>query len=239
MSPLPDLVVLSAGAAKGLVEALAPGLLGDPGARVSGTFGAVGAIRAQFLERGPCDVLILTAPMLEALAARGEVVRDTIAPLGEVLTGVAVRTGEPPPRIDTPDALRAAFAAAQRWYCPDTRQATAGIHFAKVLDALGLGGDAASRVREYPSGAVAMRALAEDREPGAIGCTQVTEILYTPGVALVGPLPAAFTLATTYSVAVATRSLQPGLARRFVATLTSPAQAALRARGGFEPAAAR
>jgi molybdate transport system substrate-binding protein len=234
-----NLVVLSAGAAKGLVEALAPGFLGDTGVGVSGTFGAVGAIRAKFLERGPCDVLILTAPMLDALAADGEVVRETIAPLGDVLTGVAVRTGDPLPRIDTPDALREAFAAMQRWYCPDTKQATAGIHFAKVLDTLGLAHHSASRVREYPSGAVAMRALADDPDPGAIGCTQVTEILYTPGVTLVGPLPAAFTLATTYSVAVASRSAQPALARRFVATLTSPAQAALRVQGGFVPREAR
>ena len=54
-----------------------------------------------------------------------------------------------------------------------------------------------------------MRALADTTGPGAVGCTQVTEILYTPGVDLVGPLPAEFTLATMYSVAVGTPRAAP------------------------------
>ena len=78
-----------------------------------------------------------------------------------------------------------------------------------------------------------MRALADTTGPGAVGCTQVTEILYTPGVDLVGPLPADFTLATMYSVAVGTHAPQPALARRFAALLAGPATQKLRERGGF------
>jgi molybdate transport system substrate-binding protein len=233
MTVASDLVVLSAGAAKGLVEALAGRFRDDTGAGIDGTFGAVGAIREQFLAAGACDVVILTAPMLDELARDGRVVRETVAPLGQVLTGVAVRAGEPHPPIADRTQLRACFAAAPALYCPDTIKATAGIHFVKVLAALGLWPDVRPRLREYPSGAIAMRALADDRAARHVGCTQVTEILYTPGVELVGTLPEEFRLATTYSVAVATRAAQPALARQFVDVLTSPAQASLRARGGF------
>jgi molybdate transport system substrate-binding protein len=75
MAPARDLVVLSAGAAKGLVEALAGEFRQATGAGVDGTFGAVGTIREQFLGPGGCDVLILTAAMLDALAADGRVAR--------------------------------------------------------------------------------------------------------------------------------------------------------------------
>jgi molybdate transport system substrate-binding protein len=235
MAPARDLVVLSAGAAKGLVEALAGEFRQATGAGVDGTFGAVGTIREQFLGPGGCDVLILTAAMLDALAADGRVARESIAPLGQVLTGVAVRGGEAHPPIATRDELRRCFAGASALYCPDTARATAGIHFVKVIDALGLWPGAASRLREHPSGAIAMRALAGDAAPGRVGCTQVTEILYTPGVELVGVLPEEFRLATTYSVAVAERSSQPDLARRFARLLTAPQHAALRERGGFVP----
>ena len=40
------------------------------------------------------------------------------------------------------------------------------------------------------AGATAMRELAGACEATALGCTQATEIRYTPGLALVGPLPA-------------------------------------------------
>ena len=58
------------------------------------------------------------------------------------------------------------------------------------------------RLRPYPNGATAMRALAGARRTSPIGCTQVTEILNTPGVALVGPLPKQFELATVYTAGV-------------------------------------
>lgn len=233
MSGSTDLVVFSAGAAKGLVEALAARFRELAGTGIAGTFGAVGAIREQFLAANACDVLILTAAMLDSLARDGHVVPETIAPLGQVPTGVAVPAGEAHPPIGDRNALRACFAAARSLYCPDTEKATAGIHFAKVLRELGLWSEASTRLRAYPSGAIAMRALADDAGQGRVGCTQVTEILYTPGVELVGVLPEEFALATTYSVSVATRARQPQLARRFAAMLTDPAHAELRARGGF------
>jgi len=233
MPSLPSLVVLSAGAAKGVVDALQPGFRDETGVDVAGTFGAVGAIREQFAANDACDVLILTAAMLDQLADDGRVDRATIAPLGRVLTGIAVRSGEPHPVIDSAAALRECLAQARSLYCPDPERATAGIHFVKVLRELGLWPDAAPRLAPYPSGAIAMRALADTTGPGAVGCTQVTEILYTPGVDLVGPLPPEFTLATMYSVAVATRAPQSTLARRFAAHVAGPATRKLRERGGF------
>ena len=68
---------------------------------------------------------------------------------------------------------------------------------------------------------------------GAIGCTQVTEILYTPGVVLVAPLPAPFALATVYSVAVSADSMASAPARAFAALLTGDAAIGLRRSAGF------
>ena len=73
-----------------------------------------------------------------------------------------------------------------------------------------------------------------DLASGALGCTQITEIKYTPGVTLVGALPEDLGLATTYSAAVAALALQPALAQRFVALLTGSDTRALRVAAGFE-----
>jgi hypothetical protein len=57
-----------------------------------------------------------------------------------------------------------------------------------------------------------MRALAESGPPGALGCTQVTEILYTPGLALAGPLPEPFGLSTVYAAGRTRGAAEPALA---------------------------
>ena len=81
---------------------------------------------------------------------------------------------------------------------------------------------------------IAMGELARCGLPGAIGCTQVTEILYTPGVVLAAMLPREFELATTYSAAVCTKAAAPDLAARFVEWMCGERSAPLRTAGGFE-----
>lgn len=79
-----------------------------------------------------------------------------------------------------------------------------------------------------------MFALARALDARPIGCTQVTEIKYTPGVTLVGMLPKAFELATLYSAAVCVHAMNATLAERFVALVTGAESKALRSTAGFE-----
>ena len=229
-----SLELISAGAAKGLVEALQPAFAAEFGVALHATFGAVGAMREAFDRGASCDVIVLTAAMIDALADERRVRRDTIAPLGRVRTDIAVADGESFPAISDADQLRASLRAASAIYFPDPERATAGIHFVKVLRTLGVYDEVSPRLRPCPNGATAMRALADANLPGAIGCTQVTEILYTPGVTLVDPLPAEFELATVYAAAVAINARSPDQARRFVDWLTGPQSRELRVAGGFE-----
>ena len=226
--------ILCAGAAQGLVRALQGVFLELTGAKVEGRFGAVGAMKEALLAGEPCDVMIVTAAMVADLQAERRLVQDSEAALGRVRTGIAVRQGEPLPQVGSPEALKASLLAAKAIYFPDALRSTAGIHFAAVLGKLGIAETVASRLRTFPNGATAMKELASHAGPGAIGCTQITEINYTPGVALVGPLPDAFELATVYTAAVSAKAQQPELARRFVDLIAGPRSRCLRAQGGFE-----
>ena len=206
------LKLLCAGAVKGLVEALQERFLAASGATVEGRFGAVGAMREALLGGAPCDVMIVTAAMLAELREQGAVAERPFVPIGEVRTGVAARFGEAVPRIDSADTLKAALRAAPAIYLPDTVQSTAGRHVAAVLARLGIAAETAAKLSVFPNGATAMRALAESGAAGALGCTQVTEILYTPGLTLAGPLPEPFGLATVYAAGVARGATEPALA---------------------------
>lgn len=229
-----QLELISAGAAKGLVEALADRFREAHGARIAGTFGAVGAMKERLLAGEPCDAIVLTQALLEDLANDGHVRAETIRPLGRVHTGIAARAGNATVAINSEDALRDSLRAATSVHFPDPHWSTAGIHFMKVVERLGLRHDLAARLRPYPNGAAAMAGLAGATDGRPIGCTQVTEIRYTPGVTLAGALPKAFELATLYSAAVCTRAPEAMLAERFVALVTGPETSALRLAGGFE-----
>ena len=228
------LQVLSAGAAKGLVTALHDRFTEITGLALQARFGAIGAMKEALLAGEPCDVLIVSAAMIESLIGAGELRAGTRADLGRVRTGIAVRAGAPRPDITNAERLRESLLAADALYFPDPQRATAGIHFVNVLKQLGIDAPLAPRLRSFPNGAAAMHALAQRGSAQAIGCTQVTEIRYTEGVDLVGALPDPFELATVYSAVLTRRCAQPEAARQLVALLAGDAARGVRAAGGFD-----
>ncbi len=226
--------LLSAGAAQGLVGATARAA----GVSFEGSFGAVGAMLEKHRAGEPCDVVILTHAQIAALTAQGAVAPGSAADLGAVATSIAVRAQDAAPRVDDAASLRAALLAADAVYFPDPAKATAGIHFAKVIDSLGIRGEIAARVRNFPNGATSMREMAS--APGRpIGCTQATEILATPGAKLVAPLPRGLDLETVYTAALDARAADPRAAREFLERLAGPASQAARAAAGFRGYAIR
>ena len=229
-----QLKILSAGAAQGVVTALAEEFRVQTGFELDCSFGAVGAMKEKLLAGAAADLIILTRALIDGLAADGKVLPQGRADLGRVRTGVAVRKADALPAIANADALRRTLLAAGGIYFPDPQKATAGIHFARVLETLGIRKEVDARLRTFPNGATAMREMAQAGGERLVGCTQVTEINNTPGVVLVGMLPVEFELATVYSVGVCTGAASAEAARRFIALLAGEATRALRTKAGFE-----
>lgn len=226
--------VLSGGAAAAVVRGVQAEFESASGAKIDGVFSAVGQMRDRLLAGAPCDLVILTRPLIEQLIASGHVAAGSARSLGLVKTGVAVRAGQAHPPITDGEQLKAAFQAATGIYFPDPQLATAGIHFMNVLKALGLDQSLRDRFRVFPNGATAMGEMSRSGEPNPIGCTQVTEINYTAGVELVAPLPAEFELATDYTLGICRAAQSPELAGQLAQLLTGSASEAIRRRGGFE-----
>jgi molybdate transport system substrate-binding protein len=226
--------LLSGGAAQGLVTQLEHRFETEHQCSIDASFGAVGMMKDSLLAGAACDVIILTQALIEQLSASGAVVATSIRALGVVKTGIAVKTGDAAPAVGTPAELKAALQAARGIYSPDPVKATAGIHFMRVLKQLGLDTELAPRLHTFPNGATAMNAMAEAEGNGFLGCTQVTEILYTDGVELIAPLPQEFELSTLYAAAVCARATEPQAATELIALLASPDAATVRTACGFE-----
>ena len=234
MNQLIQLHLLSGGAAQGLVNKLQDAFNAAHRCSIAGTFGAVGMMKDSLLAGTPCDVIILTDTLVAQLTASGELLPGSARAIGTVKTGVAVKSGDKAPVVDSPEALKAALQAARGIYFPDPVKATAGIHVMRVLKELGLDVELADRLRPFPNGATAMKAMSQSPETGLLGCTQITEILYTDGVDLIAPLPQAFELATIYTAAVCSKSAQPQLAQALIELLVGEETAAVRLACGFE-----
>jgi molybdate transport system substrate-binding protein len=150
---------------------------------------------------------------------------------------LGVPAGQSVPPLQTAEQLAQALQQSAGIYMADPLKATAGIHFMKVLRELGLDQSLGSRLRPFADGQTAMAAMLADSPSASgplIGCTQITEILNTPGIQLVGLLPKQFELATPYWAAVTRGSSQAQAAALMVELLSAPAQAELRKTCGFE-----
>jgi molybdate transport system substrate-binding protein len=230
-----SLNILSGGAAQGLVGSLAAKFKEQTGLKISGDFGAVGAMADRLRGGTPADILILTSALIATLAREGLVAESSITDVGRVETALAVRDADP--LVSAPDAasLRQAFLQADAIFVPDTKASTAGIHVAKVLQQLGIADEVADRLKIYPNGATAMRHMAESNAAHPIGCTQSTEIIATKGIKLSGALPKGCDLATVYTAAVTSKAARSREAKILIDLLTAADQSDLRERAGFLP----
>lgn len=193
-------VVYAAGAAREAVLRLVPIVAQATGDEIVPTFDTVGALRDRVLAGERPDVVVLSAAAVDTLVSRGAVARDSVRPVGDVVVGLAVRRGAPLPDISTPEALaRTLVGAPSIAYADPARGATAGTHFAAVLDRLGVRADVAPRASVLPFGVEVVEAVAQGRV--ALGVSQSSEIVQHPGVSYVGGLPSPHALATGYALA--------------------------------------
>ena len=92
----------------------------------------------------------------------------------------------------------------------------------------------APKLRMFPNGETARRTLAEEAPPNALGTTQMTEILYTRGLALVGTLPPEHDLSTVYCRCGQQPDCDAGAGGGAGGPVDRGGKRALRRRSGFE-----
>ena len=203
-----DFYILSGGAAQSWIASIKPAFEAKHHVRIHATFGAVGAMKQKLMEGAPCDVLILSRTLINELIQSGHVEVNTDKDIGIVKTGVAVKDGVALPDVSTAENLKQTLLNASSVFFPDPKLATAGIHFMRVMTELSVADVLKNKLHTFPNGNTAMRALADSKEVGGVGCTQETEIKFTPGVQWVGELPAGLQLNTTYTIGLSSKSEQ-------------------------------
>ena len=201
--------VLAAGAAKHALEEIAPAFTRASGHTLRASYDTVGAQRDRVLQAAPtavADVVVLSDAALQQLRAAGRLQPRAAVSIGRVVVALAAPAGNQPlPDISDAAHLRAALQAAPSIAFADpARGATAGTHFAKVVEALGLRAELEPKLTVLPFGVDVINAVAAGRF--ALGVSQSSEIMAHPGVRFVGGLPPPHAQATGYGAALASDS---------------------------------
>jgi len=215
-----ELQVISAGAMRSIVTELAAAFEKETGHTVKLTFGTVGVIKAKLAEATPVDVVIMTDEAMKDMTRQGAVVEGSWTAIGRTGIGVAVRDGAPKPDIGSPEALKQTLLSTKSLVYVDPAQGgTSGIHFACVLQKLGIADAVKSKTTLVPGGYPAELVAKGDVE---LVVHQISEIIPVKGVTLVGPLPKELQKTTVYAAGVTVPSKSNERARAFVAFLARP-----------------
>jgi molybdate transport system substrate-binding protein len=215
-----NIKVMSAGAVEGPVRALAPEFSRASGHEVELHFNTVGAHRDKFVGGEKTDVIILSAPAIEALEKEGRFVAGSRADLGRAVCGVAVRDGMMMPDISTVDSFKRMLTNAGSIAANDPAHGgSSGIYLAGLLKRLGMEGEVAPKLVLCKTGRDCAMALL--RGHAEIGITFTSEFIAVPGTRVVGPLPKEIEYVNGYAGAIPNDgALEP--ARAFLSFLGSP-----------------
>ena len=98
-----------------------------------------GALQKRLVSGERADVIVATAPAIEALQKDGRVVPGTRVDLARALIGVGVRVGAASPDLSTPDTFKAALLAARSVsYVSPASGGTSGTYFEGLLQRMGI-----------------------------------------------------------------------------------------------------
>lgn len=229
-----ELKILTAGAFKPIVVALAPAFEKSTGHQLRIDNDTAGALTKRIEGGEAFDVTFLPPAALSALTQRSLARAEPQADVARVAIGVAVKEGAPLPAIATTEAFKAALLNAKSIAVIDPKAGgSSGVYLADLFQKWGIADILKPKLVLVPGGLVAQKVVNGEAD---IALHQISEILAVPGARLVGPLPADIQNYTVYRGAIGTKAGAPEAAQAFLAFMQGPEAKAILQQKGMEPA---
>lgn len=230
-----ELKVVAANGMQSVVENLAPKFERATGHKLAVAFATGGGTVKRAQDGEAIDVVIAPREGIDGLVKSAKVAAGNVTALASTGISVAVRKGAPMPDISSPEALKRTLLAAKSiTYLNPADGAASGIHFAKMLERLGIASDMKSKTIYAPkTSAVGAFVAIGDAE---IGVVQYQLLFKVPGIEIVGPLPGDLQATTVFSAAILGSSRELETAKALVAFLRSAEATAVIKADGMDPA---
>jgi molybdate transport system substrate-binding protein len=192
-------------------------------------------LASQFVSRAhagePFDLLITGQPQLDSLIKDGKIAAASRVTLARSGIGVEVRAGAVKPDVSSVEAFKQALLKAQSIaYLKDVGS---GVHIHRVIEQLGIADAIKGKVTRVESDIVSELVAKGQVE---LGMVVITQIMTTPGVELVGPLPPELQSYVTFTAGVSTVSSAPEPAAALLRFLMSSSVISVLKAQGMEPA---
>jgi molybdate transport system substrate-binding protein len=177
------------------------------------------------------DAVVLASEAIDKLMASGHVLAGSRVDLVHSGVAVAVPTGHPAPELASEEALRQAVLAA-----PSVGLSTgpSGVQLRQLFERWGILTQIASKLVQAKPGVPVGALLA--RGEVALGFQQLSEMRGVSGITVLGPLPQAVQITTTFSGCVPHSCTQPDAVRTLLAFWASPTCRALKEQHGMSAA---
>jgi molybdate transport system substrate-binding protein len=229
-----EVKVLAALGVKDVVDDLGPKFERASGHKLAIKFGSLGGIVKMVQGGETADVVIIPRQGIDGIVKDGKAAAGNVTDIARSNIVVIVRKGAPKPDISSPDALKRALLSAKSiTYGNPADGGASGIHFAKVLDRLGIASEVKSKTMYSKPGRDTGDLVANGE--AELGINQLQVLRPVAGIEVAGPLPGDLQATTVFSSAIMTGAKNVAASKALVSFLRTPEAAKVIKAKGMEP----
>ncbi len=223
-----EIEVMTSNALRAVFGELAPAFEREYGHKISASYDPAQRMLKRVAAGERADVAISSVSAIDQLTEQGVIAAGsrTLARYG---IGIAVRAGAPKPDISSVEAFKRTLLDAQSVAC--TVEGASGIHFAKLIERLGIATQMNAKARRRPGGLIGELVASGEAE---LAVQQIPELLAVPGIELLGPLPQELQANSVLAAGVFAASKQPQAAQALIGFLATPDSVRVFKAKGFE-----
>jgi molybdate transport system substrate-binding protein len=226
-----EITVVSSTAMTEFLEAAIPLFEQKTGNKVKANFLSSAILPGKVKDGVQADLVVTTPPIYDDLVKAGKLVAGSRADFIKSSAGVAVRAGAPKPDVSTPEAFKAALLAAKS---VGISKGPSGQYMVTLLDRLGIADAIKPKAVFTEAGQRVGTVIASGK--AEIGVQQITELLASPGIDYIGPLPPALQTTIVYTTAASANAKEKDAAAAFAKFLNSEAVLPIAKKMGLDPA---
>ncbi|HJQ61902.1 MAG TPA: substrate-binding domain-containing protein [Burkholderiales bacterium] len=220
--------VMCSNSMRGVMEEILPQFEKSSGHKIAISYDPAKLMLKRIRSGETADLAIIGAGAIGELAKEGIVAPDTRV-LARSSIGMAVRSGAPKPDISSIEAFKAAILNAQS--VAYTIDGASGMHFADLIERLGIAEAVQAKARRQPGGLVGELVARGEAE---IAIQQISELMAVRGVEVIGPIPQALQKTTVVAAGIFSTAPEADAARALLAFVSTPAAAEVIKAKGLE-----